>query len=237
MRLSSARPTARLSRSPGGAILSVIAGILLTLLLPARALAQVTDAGAPDAPASAASPSAAPAPDAAPPGAAGAAGASGDAFDPAMTAAPTIRIPASEAEKAEGLPIAKIEVSGNRRVALDDVGTYLREKPGQLFRMENLSGDVRALWDAGFFDDIEVDLERRDQGIVLRFLVRERPNIKSVEFSGNEEIENDKLLELIEIKPNTILSIPAVRRSVNKIKDSYAEKGYFLADCDYTIEP
>ena len=62
--------------------------------------------------------------------------------------------------------------------------------------------------------------------------MRERPNIKEVEFEGNDEIENDKLNEAIEIKPNTILSVPAVRRSVQKIKDAYAEKGYFLADVD-----
>jgi outer membrane protein insertion porin family len=161
----------------------------------------------------------------------------GDAFDPTLTAAPVVHIPQSEAEKAEGLPIAKIEISGNRRVALDDISTYLREKPGQLFRLENLSGDVRALWDAGFFDDIEADLERKDQGIVLRFLVRERPNIKAIEFSGNDELDNDKLNEIIEIKPNTILSVPAVRRSVTKIKDGYSEKGYFLADVDFKIDP
>ena len=60
--------------------------------------------------------------------------------------------------------------------------------------------------------------------------MRERPNIKDVDFEGNDEIENDKLDEAIEIKPNTILSVPAVRRSVQKIKDAYAEKGFFLAD-------
>jgi outer membrane protein insertion porin family len=67
--------------------------------------------------------------------------------------------------------------------------------------------------------------------------VRERPNIKAIEFSGNDELDNDKLNEIIEIKPNTILSVPAVRRSVSKIKDAYAEKGYFLADVDFKIDP
>jgi outer membrane protein insertion porin family len=31
--------------------------------------------------------------------------------------------------------------------------------------------------------------------------------------------------------------VPAVRRSVQKIKDAYSEKGYFLADVDFTIDP
>jgi outer membrane protein insertion porin family len=154
-----------------------------------------------------------------------------------QAAGPTINIPASEAEKAEGQPISRIDISGNRRVAKDDIVSYLREKPGNGFKVDNLASDVRALWDSGFFDDIEVDMTREDRGVILRFLVRERPNIKSIEFDGNSEIENDKLLEAIEVKANTILSVPAVRRSVQKIKDAYAEKGYFLADVDSSVEP
>ncbi len=151
--------------------------------------------------------------------------------------APQVRIPETEAEKAEGSRIVSIEVSGNRRVAQDDVAGYLKEKTGEIFHVQLLTDDVRALWDAGFFDDIEVDLNRVDAGVRLRFLVRERPNIKAVEFEGNDEIESEKLQEAIEVKPNTILSVPAVRRSVDKIKDAYSEKGYFLADVEQTIEP
>jgi outer membrane protein insertion porin family len=154
----------------------------------------------------------------------------------AASEGPAIRLPLTEAEKASGAPIVAIEVSGNRRVARDDVLTYLRLKSGQTFRAELLASDVRALWDSGFFDDIEVDLTRSDRGVALRFLVRERPNVKAVEFEGNSEIENDKLQEAIEVKANTILSVPAVRRSVQKIKDAYAEKGYFLADVESSVD-
>ncbi len=182
-------------------------------------------------------PAAAPAPAAAGSAAASATDGKGEAFDPSLNPAPVVRIPATEAEKAEGSPIASIEISGNRRIANEDVMIYLREKVGQLFRMEAVSSDVRALWDSGSFDDVEVDLERKDTGVTLRFLVRERPNIKSIDFSGNEELDNDKLTEVVEIKANTILSVPAVRRSVAKIKDAYSEKGFLLADVDFTIEP
>ena len=148
---------------------------------------------------------------------------------------PTVRLPPTLAEQSEGLPIASIEVAGNRRVGRDDVLSYLREKPGHLFKVDNLTGDVHALWDSGFFEDIQVDLTTNDKGVVLRFMVREKPNIKEVTYSGNEELDNDKLNEVVEIKPNTILSLPAVRRSIHKIKDAYAEKGFFLADVDYEI--
>ncbi|WP_394828715.1 outer membrane protein assembly factor BamA [Pendulispora albinea] len=187
---------------------------------PAGAPAASPNAPAPSAPAPSAPAPSAPAPSAPAPEVAG----------------PTIRIPQTEGEKAEGYTIVAIEVSGNRKTTKEEVQSYLREKIGQAFKMETLTGDVRALWDAGFFDDVEVDMTRGDRGVTLRFLVRERPNVKAIEFSGNEEIENDKLSEAIEVKPNTILSIPAINRSVQKIKDQYQEKGYFLAEVSYTID-
>ncbi len=150
---------------------------------------------------------------------------------------PRIEIPPSEAEQAAGYPIVRIVVAGNRRVTEDDVLAYLRERPGQSFSPPALTQDVRELYASGFFDDIEVDLERNDRGVVLRFAVRERPSIAKVEFEGNSEIDNDDLKEGIELKANTVLSHPAVRRSVQKIRDMYAEKGYFLAEAESEIIP
>ncbi len=137
-----------------------------------------------------------------------------------------------ESEQARGLPIAEIDVTGNRRVSKDDVLAYLREQVGQNFAPETLAQDVRELWASGFFDDIEVDMERSDAGVVLRFIVRERPNIKQVEFVGNDELDAEDLEEGIEVKKDTILSQPAIARSIQKIRDMYAEKGYFLAEVE-----
>jgi outer membrane protein insertion porin family len=150
---------------------------------------------------------------------------------------PSATLPAGEAELARGMPLQKIEVLGNRRVTAADVLTYVRERVGQPFKPETLTQDVRELWNSGFFDDIEVDLERHDEGVDLRFVVRERPSIASIVFEGNEEISKDDLNEGIEIKPATILSLPAVRRTVQKIRDMYAEKGYFLAEVQNEIVP
>ena len=207
--------------------LVVLAAVLLALLRAAAARAD--DAGLPPMTSDAGAGSDAGATQASQ-GDAGAADA--QAAAPTM---PTVVLPPTSAEQAEGLPIASIDVVGNRRVAREDVLSYLREKPAAQFRVESLTSDVRALWDSGFFEDIQVDLTTRDRGVALRFIVRERPNIKEVTYEGNDEIESDKLNEAIEIKPNTILSLPAVRRSVQKIKDAYAEKGYFLADVDFEV--
>ncbi|MEO7095442.1 MAG: POTRA domain-containing protein, partial [Polyangiales bacterium] len=147
-------------------------------------------------------------------------------------------VPKTPAEEAEGATIRTIEVDGNARVASERIIDYLRLKVGGTFTPVELSQDVRELWASGLFDDIEVDLDRNDDGTVsLRFRVRERPNVKQVIFEGNVAFDTDKLREEIEVKENTVLSIPAVRRSVQKIKDKYAEKGFFLATVTSEIVP
>lgn len=153
---------------------------------------------------------------------------------PAPNVAP---LPQSEGELARGLPILKIVVAGNRRITPEDVVTYLRERQGQEFSPEVLTQDVRELYGSGFFDDIEVDLERLQEGVILRFVVRERPSVSAVTFEGNSEIENDDLKEGVELKANTILSPPAIRRSIQKIRDMYAEKGFFLAEVESETVP
>jgi outer membrane protein insertion porin family len=141
----------------------------------------------------------------------------------------------TEAELARNQPIARLEVVGNRRVSKDDFLTYLHQQVGKPFTPEGLTKDVRELWDSGFFDDVEVDMTRDDRGVILRFLVRERPNVREITYEGNSEVENEKLTEGIEAKINTILSYPSLRRSVQKIRDLYAEKGYFLAEASFEV--
>jgi outer membrane protein insertion porin family len=158
--------------------------------------------------------------------------------DPAWAQADAASIPPDdEAEQARGLAISEIRVAGNRRITTEDILAYLTEKPGQPFSPEALTKDVRELWNSGFFDDIEVDLERTSSNVALRFLVRERPNVSEIEFEGNEEIDDEDLKEAIEVKQNGIISYPAIQRSVQKIRDKYAEQGYFLAEAESEVLP
>jgi outer membrane protein insertion porin family len=150
---------------------------------------------------------------------------------------PPVQLPEDEAEQARGLTIVTIKVAGNRRITSEDILAYLTEKPGHQFTPEALSKDVRELWTSGFFDDIEVDLEREPAGAALRFVVRERPNISEIEFEGNNEIDAEDLTEAIELKSNTIINYPAIQRSIQKIRDKYAEQGYFLAEATSEVLP
>jgi outer membrane protein insertion porin family len=146
-------------------------------------------------------------------------------------------LPATDLEAADGLKIASIEVTGLRRITPGDIASRLKLKAGDTLDGDTLSQDVRTLWQTGFFDDVEVDLRKQETTVTLRFLVKERPSVKAVEFEGNAKIKDDDLAEAVGVKPNTTLSRPELRKAVQKIRDKYAEQGYFLAEASHEILP
>jgi outer membrane protein insertion porin family len=149
-------------------------------------------------------------------------------------------VPLTEAELARGQPIARVAIAGNRRISTEDILAYIGNlRVGKVFTPEGAAKDVRELWDSGFFEDVEIDINRRDEGVNIRILVRERPSIKAVEFEGNQKIEAEDLTEAlsVEVKVGSILSYAAVRRGVQKLRDKYAEEGYFLAEVTHEVVP
>ena len=153
---------------------------------------------------------------------------------------PPVVLAPTEAEKARGQTISRVAIGGNRRISGDDIRAYLSTaREGKTFTPEGLTRDIRELWDSGFFEDLEVDLTRHDDGVHLRILVRERPNISAIEFDGNTNITAEDLTEAlgVEVKTGTIISYSAVRRGIQKLRDKYAEEGFFLAEVSYDQVP
>ena len=97
-------------------------------------------------------------------------------------------------------------------------------KPGHLFKVENLASDVRSLWDSGFFDDVEVDMTRDDRGLILRFLVRERPNIRASSSKATVDRERQAPGKRSR-SSDTILQRARGPPQRAEDQDAYAEKG------------
>ncbi len=155
-------------------------------------------------------------------------------------AGPLPQLPPTESELARGLVVRKIAVVGNERLPSDDIEAMLRStRVGQPFAPEALAQDVREMWRTLYFEDVRIELARADAGVTLRVIVRERPSIKTIEFEGNDAIDGDDLSEALsaEVKSGSILSYAGLRRGVQRIRDKYAEKGFFLAEADFEVVP
>jgi outer membrane protein assembly factor BamA len=129
----------------------------------------------------------------------------------------------------QGRRIGRIRVLGNRRVSDEDVLASVRQRAGRICSDAGVAEDAHALWDLGFFDDIVVEADATEERVDLSFRLRERPAIGDVRYEGNNHVSTSDIDEVIDLREGSILSRPAITRQVTRMRDLYAEKGYFLA--------
>jgi outer membrane protein insertion porin family len=138
---------------------------------------------------------------------------------------------ATDQEACAGPRVVRVRFTGLSRISGADIRGTVRVREGSCYVRSALSRDAHALWDLGFFSDVQVAAEPTDQGgIEVRFILVERPSIHEIRLEGHENVEEDKIREVIELREGSVVSESAVRRTAQRIRDLYAEKGYFLAE-------
>ncbi|MDC0674045.1 outer membrane protein assembly factor BamA [Nannocystis radixulma] len=134
-----------------------------------------------------------------------------------------------------GQPIVDIRFEGNRRVESEAMMLELESHIDAVVNPRNLATDIKRLWGLGKFDDIRIEGELTPSGVVLTYIVKERPTIRKIVVEGNSKIKLDDINEQLDLKLNAILDVGAVRANVEKVKQLYVEKGFFLAEVTYGL--
>jgi outer membrane protein insertion porin family len=160
-------------------------------------------------------------------------GEGGEGMAPAATA-PTVLVPQTVCE---GRKIGKIAVKGNGRVAADDVRATMKLKPGMACGDDEIAKDARALWDLGYFDDLIFRASTTGDAVDLEIQIKERPAIGKITFEGDDNVTEEDIDEKVTLEVGAILSENAVREQLTKIRDVYAEEGFFLAKVTYKLVP
>jgi outer membrane protein insertion porin family len=138
---------------------------------------------------------------------------------------------APQSGECHGPRVVRVAFSGLQRVSPGDIRESVHTHEGDCYSREALSRDAHSLWDLGFFNDVQVAADPSDEGgVLVRFALSERPSIREVQIEGRDAVEEDKIREVIELREGSVLSESAVRRTAQRIRDLYAEKGYFLAE-------
>lgn len=133
--------------------------------------------------------------------------------------------------------ITEIRVEGNRRVEAAAIARALKQKVGDVFDATRTGDDLRALWGLKYFNDVQLLVQRTPKGTAYVVRVSEKPAIRSVTLSGNDELSKDDFKDVVDIKPFTILDVAAVKRNEKKILEKYVEKGFFLAEVKSELKP
>lgn len=133
--------------------------------------------------------------------------------------------------------VARIEVSGLRRLEEAAILAAIGLRPGEEVTDWKVRRDIQSIWATSFVDDVRVDLSPNGDGpgVVLTFLVTEKPAIREVKLKGNKKLDDDALNEVIDILPFSVLNQAEVKRNVRRIRDKYLEKGFYLVEVEPVV--
>jgi outer membrane protein insertion porin family len=76
--------------------------------------------------------------------------------------------------------IVSIEFRGARRVPQETLRALISTKKGDIFNQDALHRDFMALWNTGRFDDVRLETETDKTGLIVRFVVTERPIVRTI---------------------------------------------------------
>lgn len=107
----------------------------------------------------------------------------------------TPRVPETPKPAARQDVIEAIEFRGSRRVPQDTLRAMIFSKRGDRLDQEMLRRDFIALWNTGRFDDITLETEPGPAGVIVRFVLVERPVVRSIKYEGIKSITVSEILD------------------------------------------
>ena len=132
--------------------------------------------------------------------------------------------------------VEEIRLVGNMRIKEDLIYPNLTTKPGDILDYKKLNTDLRNLYKMGYFENIEVKLEKGAKGAIVVFEFKENPSIKEVVFKGNKQVKSEDLLKIINLKEGTVITSKELDRILEMVKAYYEQLGYSGTDVKIDLE-
>jgi len=128
-----------------------------------------------------------------------------------------------------------IEFRGARRVPQDTLRALIFSKVGDVYNEDTLRRDFMALWNTNRFDDIRLENERGERGgLVIRFVVTERPVIRDIKYEGAKSVSTSDILDRFKERKvglvvETMYDPNVVNRASVVLKELLDEHGHQFA--------
>jgi outer membrane protein insertion porin family len=155
-------------------------------------------------------------------------------FKPAHLLALLLLVAGSVAAIAQSLTIEQIRVIGNRRIPKETVLARLFTHPGDTYDPVSIERDFNSLWNTGYFDDLRIEREDSEKGVILNIYLREKPNIREINYKGLNSVTQSDVLDRFK-KEKVPLSVESqydptkIKRAETVLKELLAEHGHQFA--------
>jgi outer membrane protein insertion porin family len=130
--------------------------------------------------------------------------------------------------------IEQIRVIGNRRIPKETILARLFTHPGDTYDPVSIERDFNSLWNTGYFEDLRIEREDTEKGVILNVFVRERPTIREINYKGNNSVSTSDILDRFK-KEKVGLSVEGqfdptkIKRAEAVLREILAEHGHQFA--------
>lgn len=115
--------------------------------------------------------------------------------------------------------VSAISVDGNVRIPDATVVRLMEIQPGQTVTDDEINDAVQRVMASGLFETAEI----APTGGTLRVSVVERPTVNRISIEGNQRVDDEVLLPLIELQPRRVFSAAQAEADANAIAANYAQ--------------
>jgi outer membrane protein insertion porin family len=135
---------------------------------------------------------------------------------------------------AQSLSIEQIRVIGNRRIPKETILARLFTHVGDNYDPTSIERDFNSLWNTGYFEDLRIEREDSEKGIILNVYVKERPTIREINYKGLNAVSQSDVLDRFK-KEKVPLSVESqydptkIKRAETVLKALLAEHGHQFA--------
>jgi len=130
--------------------------------------------------------------------------------------------------------IEQIRVIGNRRIPRETILARLFTHVGDTYDPASVERDFNSLWNTGYFEDLRIEREDTEKGIILNVYVRERPTIREINYKGLSSVSQSDVLdrfkkEKVGISVESQFDPTRIKHAETVIKEIEAEHGHQFA--------
>jgi outer membrane protein insertion porin family len=118
-----------------------------------------------------------------------------------------------------------VEIQGNHRIEDSTIRAKLQIEEGGLFDCRVIQEDIRAIFQLGYFEDVQVKSEGFEGGIKIIYVVSERPFVSEIQFEGYDGVTLEDLNEQISLEVDNFFDEKQLKSDVEKVKKYYEEEG------------
>jgi outer membrane protein insertion porin family len=129
-----------------------------------------------------------------------------------------------------------VRVEGNRRIERSVIQAVLHASPESQLDEKTINQDLAAIFKLGKFSDVSAEVVTESGASVLIYRVVERPLVRKIEITGNDELNDKELKDLNKVKTPQFYNPKTVFESINAMKTAYVEEGHYSAEIETELK-